>query len=78
MTRCCEVVQNGARTASPETAVLRLRPRPRDIYVPQAVGKLGMSIGALHLNDGFLCHILFLILSLALIEVGFIKTQSNN
>lgn len=42
MTRCCEVVQNGARAASPETAALRLRPSARDNFVPQAVEKLGM------------------------------------
>lgn len=53
MTRCCEVVQNGARAASPEKAVLRLRLTTRDSYMPQAVEKLGMSIGALHLTDGF-------------------------
>lgn len=53
MTRCWEVVQNGARAASPETVVLCLRPITRDIDMPQAVEKLGMSIGALHLTDGF-------------------------
>lgn len=37
MTRCCEVVQNGAREASPETAFLRLRQSTRDICMPQAV-----------------------------------------
>jgi hypothetical protein len=48
MTRCCEVVQNGARATRPETVALRLRPETRDNFVPQAVEKLGMSIGALH------------------------------
>lgn len=71
MTRCCEVVQNGARAASPETAGLRLRPTPRDIYVPQAVGNWEcQSAHSTWRMVGFLCHILFLILSLALIEGG--------
>jgi hypothetical protein len=53
MTRCCEVVQNGARAASPETESLHLRQETRDLVMPQAVGNLGMAIGALHLTDGF-------------------------
>jgi hypothetical protein len=54
MTRCCEVVQNGARAASPETASLRLRLQIHVTHQTSALGhKMGMSIGALHLTDGF-------------------------